>query len=206
MELVPQRTLGRSDVVVGDLDHPLDVIANQRERVIADARGPERIRGDPADLGHDGLAGGERGDHRRAPLRLDADHPDPVVEPRRDPRERPTAAAAHQDRVDVGHLLVDLEPDRPLAGDHLGLVERMHHQRAGLGLPLAERRLRLGPVALDDRDVRAVAADARDLRLGRRRGDEDLGRHTDLAGRVRHGRAEVAAGCRDHTGRRHVAG
>ncbi len=79
-------------------------------------------------------------------------------------------------------------PSRPLTGDHLGLVERMHHQSAGLLRSRCQRLVRLGEVPLDDRDVRSVSPHAIDLRLRGRRRDEDLRGHSRLAGGVRDGR------------------
>ena len=60
MELVPERSLRRADVVVLDLHHPLDVIAHDREREVAHAGGAEGVGRDATDLGHDRLAGLQR--------------------------------------------------------------------------------------------------------------------------------------------------
>ena len=66
-------------------------------------------------------------DHRAAAGRLDADDPDlrPQCAQRdRDARQKPAAAARHDHDVEVGELLVQLEPDGALAGDHELVVER----------------------------------------------------------------------------------
>ena len=100
-----------------------------RSRTIGNVWSPtlrraERIGREPADGNDDGFARRERRRHRGASLRLDADHTHAIPAPGRDPGERPSPSHAHQDHVDIGHLLLDLDPERPLTGDHLGLVER----------------------------------------------------------------------------------
>ena len=42
----------------------------------------------------------------------------------RDAGDEPAAADADDDRVDVGHLVEDLEAERALARDDVGVVER----------------------------------------------------------------------------------
>ncbi len=125
---------------------------------------PSESDAEAADRDHDRFTGRERRGHRRAALGLHADHPDAVPAPGRDPGERPAAADAHQHRVDVGHLLLDLDPERPLTGDHLGLIERVHHQRTGLSRSRTQRLVRLGEVPLDDRHGGTMGAHAIDLR------------------------------------------
>ena len=63
-----------------------------------------------------------------------------------DAGEQAAAADGHDDRVDVGRLLEDLERHRALAGHHVGVVERMDERE-----PVALRELpacaaRLGQV------------------------------------------------------------
>ena len=50
----------------------------------------------------------------------------------RDAGEQPAAAGAHDDRLDVGHLLEDLQADRALPGDDVVVVERVDEDRTGL--------------------------------------------------------------------------
>ena len=66
-------------------------------------------------------------------LGLDADDAD--AERRdggRDPRDEPAAADRDDDRVDVGGVLEDLEPDGALPRDHERIVERVDERRARL--------------------------------------------------------------------------
>ncbi len=165
---------------------------------------PSESAATPPTAGH-GIARLQRRGHRRAGHRFHADHADPPSEPGRDARDQPAPADRDQHGVEVVDLLFELHPDRALPGDHLRLVERVHEQRPSFLLPGGERRLRLRVVPVDDRHAGAISAHAGHLGFGRCRGDEDLGRHAGRSRRVRDGRAEVAAGCGDHAGRRDVA-
>ena len=57
----------------------------------------------------------------------------------RDARHEAAAPDRHDDRVDVGNRVEDLEPDGALAGDDQRVVERGNERRAGVG---RERRAR----------------------------------------------------------------
>ena len=62
----------------------------------------------------------------------------------RHPADQPAAADGHDHARQVGHLLEQLEPERALAGDHVGILERMDERhRARLGGELARRLERL---------------------------------------------------------------
>ena len=66
--------------------------------------------------------------------RLDAD--EARVRPQRAQRDRDpggeaAAADRQHERLDVGQLLRELEPDRPLAGDHVAVLERVDERRTG---------------------------------------------------------------------------
>ena len=83
----------------------------------------------------DRLAGRQRRRERRDGLDLHADDLD--VRPRgldrdRDAAGQPAAADRHDDLREVGHVLEQLEPERALAGDDVGVVERVHERHARL--------------------------------------------------------------------------
>ena len=83
------------------------------------------------------VPGGQRGRVRRGLLGLHRDHPH--VRPQRldrdpDPGHQPAAAGADQHRPDLRALLQDLQPDGALPGHDVGVVERVHQHRPGLGL------------------------------------------------------------------------
>ena len=81
--------------------------------------------------------GAEGSEHRGRARRLDADDPGgaapSAAEPAATPRNESTAADRHEDGARVGHLLGQLEADRPLPGDHEGVVEGRHVECASLG-------------------------------------------------------------------------
>ena len=80
------------------------------------------------------LAGGDRGVERLARLRLDRDHADRAVLAERGDDARDQAAAADRDdhRVGVGCVLLDLERERPGAGEDERVLVRVDERAAGL--------------------------------------------------------------------------
>ena len=85
------------------------------------------------------------------------------------PEIEPAAADRDDDRVDVRRVLQDLEADRPLAGDHERVVERVDEHAARLREVLLEAGEGLrGTVGLEV-DRGAERAGAVDLGLARRR-------------------------------------
>ena len=127
--------------------------------------------------GH-GLAAPQRLGVRRARRDLHADHLD--VGPRRlhrdrDPGAQPAAADRHDDLGEIRHVLEQLEPERSLARDDVGVVERVHEREPAL-VRTRPRHLQ----ALVDgiaADVHLRSLPARRLDLGHRR----VGRHEHLA-------------------------
>ena len=108
-----------------------------------------------------GRAVGERRGEARRALRLDADdrHARRLrLDGRADPRDEAAAADRHDDRFDVGRLLEDLEPHRALAGDHVGVVERVDEREAVARGDFAGVRARLGQVGAVQDDVGAELA------------------------------------------------
>ena len=94
----------------------------------------------------DGPPGGEAGMHRRATLHADADDPRlrrRVLDRGGDPGDQPAAGERNHDAVEVGKVLEQLQPDRALPGDHIGMVEgRDLHEPARRGEPF-HLRLRI---------------------------------------------------------------
>ena len=91
----------------------------------------------------DGLAGLERhGQRRRASARrhdLDA-----AGEPGGDAADQAAAADRDQQGVEIGQLFLELQPERALADQGLGLVEGVDRHRAGLRRPCFARGQRIG--------------------------------------------------------------
>ncbi len=113
---------------------------------------------------------------------------------------QPAAADRDEHGVGLGHLLREFGADRPLPGDHLGLVERVHDQRSGLLGSAVTRIERLVVVPVDHHDLGVEPADAFDLLLRRDRRHEDLGPVSEGVGREGDRQTEVPARCRDHAG------
>ena len=108
-------------------------------------------------------------------------HPDDAhVGPPRPHRDRaagdePAATDRHHERVDLGCLFEDLERDRPLAGDHVWVVERGHERGTGVG----REGEGVGPCIVKaltfDDHARAEHLGARHLRERRGVGHHDRG-------------------------------
>ena len=82
----------------------------------------------------------------------------------RDPRGEAAAADRHHDRAEVIDLVCELEADRPLAGDHDWILERVDEGRSGL-LGVFERcPHRLFEAVTCELDSGAVVAGRVDLR------------------------------------------
>ena len=96
-----------------------------------------------------------------------------MLDRERDAADQTAAADGHDDRVDVGQLVEDLEPDRPLSRDDVVIVERMDERVAVLVFEF--KRLVVGVVvdALDEADLGAEAFCRLDLGDGRDVGQTD---------------------------------
>ena len=120
----------------------VDVAPRELEGVLAHA--PDR---DPVGDGRAGGTDARARRERRAACRdrrgLDADdaHVRDVAPSARAPMPADQTAAADRDqhRIEVGHLLEQLEADRALAGDDTRVVEGMDEDELALGLDLAAR-------------------------------------------------------------------
>src|SRR5207248_8878933 len=108
-------------------------------------------------------------------------------------------------RLDVRHLIRELEPDRPLAGDHYRVLEGMHEGRAVLRDVLRRRLDRGLERATGELDLGAVLAGRVDLRHRRVLRHEDARPRPDLA-RGPRDRLAVVAGARRDDARRALLG
>ena len=145
--------------------------------------------------------GGVRGELRLHPedLRLRAQRPD------RDADARRQSAAADRDE-DVSHrrqVVGDLQADRALPGDDIGMVERRNQHTAGLGHDAGRDALPLPRRA--QHDVRSVFAGGMHLDVRCLLGHHDVGGQAEGGRRVGDRLGVVAARVRDD-GRRRPAG
>ena len=125
-----------------------------------------------------------------------------LLQRQRDARGEPAAADRDQHRLRVRHLLGELEPDRPLAGDHALVLERVDERRAG---PLDVRlrgRDRLLEALAGELGRSAVRPRRLDLRHRRVLRHEDRRRDPGLARRPRDRLAVVAGARGDDAGAR----
>src|SRR6185503_4159294 len=96
---------------------------------------------------HRGGAGGLAADHaHRRRQRL---------ERHGDAADEPAAADGDDDRVELAELLAELERDGALPGDDLGILERMHQERAAVARVLLGDGPGVVPVAAMALDARA---------------------------------------------------
>ena len=176
-------------------------------------RAGQRLLGDRADVRHDlgdhrerdgtGLGDGDAVGHRgdaverdRVPGRhrpgvgrgaggLDPDDADvgSVGERGRDAGQQPAAAGRHDHGADVGDLVEDLQPDRPLAGDDVRVIEGVDQNGAGLLGQRGRRQERLLDAGPDQPHRRAVALGGRDLRQRRPDRHHHRGRGAQQRGR-----------------------
>ena len=122
------------------------------------------------------------------------------AERERDAGGEAAAADRDQHRLDVGHLLCELEADRPLARDDERLLERMNERRTVLRDVLARRvEARLDRVA-GEHDLGAVVPCCLDLRHRRVLRHEHARARADLARRPRDRLSVVACARGDDSG------
>ena len=116
---------------------------------------------------------------------------------RRDAGGETAAADGYQHRRRVRHLLGELEPDRPLARDHAGVLERMDERRAAFRdvVPRGGHRV-LEALALEH-ELGAVVLARLDLRHRRVERYVDAGVDSCLARRPRDRLPVVPGTCRD---------
>ena len=118
------------------------------------------------------------------------------------PLDEPAAADGDEDRVDRPLALAqDLHADRALAGDHVGIVVRMHEH--GVRALLQRERVRVGVavrVAVQH-DLGAARFDRGDLDVRRGHRHDDRRRAAELLRGERDALRVVAGGRGDHAAR-----
>ena len=130
-----------------------------------------------------------------AALRLHADDAH-AVKPRtrrdRDPGRERSAADRDHDHRRRRRLVRDLEPDRALSGDHVGVVEGVDQRCAGALGVLARGLCGVVVRTVDECHLAAVGANRLDLRQRRVTGHEQVGAGVAAAGGERNGLGVVA--------------
>src|SRR5690606_14776083 len=191
-----------ADLVRLDEHDLVDDLAGHGEGVIADAPDGDAVREDADVLERDRRTVHERVVHARRVDGLDADDRDVRIELldiRADAADEPAAADRHEDRRGRGLPLPrQLDADRPLSRDHVGIAERVdEHELFALGeLQRVLVRLVIG-VAVQD-DLAAERAYRVDLDRRRARRHDDHGAHAAAARRERDALGVVAGGAADH--------
>ncbi|CAH0308671.1 hypothetical protein SRABI128_04428 [Microbacterium sp. Bi128] len=179
--------------VFADGDDVVDELADDAERQLARPAHGDAVGHGGDLLERDEGVGGERGWVGGGVFSLDADDADLAAEffgarLHRDgnAREESAAADTHQDGVDVGDLFEDLQPDRPLAGDDVDVIEGVDKDGAAfIGVALGFRQ-RLVHVVAMQHHLGAVAAGGGEL------GQCNAERHVDP------GLDAQALGCDSH--------
>ena len=199
------------DLVLADRLQVAQQHAEQSQRDRAgplqrDPVGDRRGRADAALAQALGLA--ERGGERRIGARLHADQLRAragLAQGHADAAGQPAAADGHDHAREVGKVLKQLERDRPLTGDHVGVVERVD-QRGARSRGVCRRQLQR---LLDRRPAkphaRAEALDGRHLRDGGVLRHEDLTADARQPCRVGDGARVVARAGGDEAARRTLA-
>ena len=97
---------------------------------VADALRGQRVRGNAACFGVDGMSRRERVGERRRCLRLDPDDFDPASVPGGDAADQAASADGNQQGIDSRVLLFELQSNGSLAEQRLGLIVRMNAKRS----------------------------------------------------------------------------
>ncbi|SPC08061.1 hypothetical protein CT19431_190026 [Cupriavidus taiwanensis] len=195
----------RADRVGIAQDDVVDQFARDAEGLLADQPDRGAVREQAHFLQLDALAGIDRALHR---VRIDGLHADHLdlgahrLDVRGDTGDQPAAADGDEHRVDRARMLAqDFHGDGALAGDHLGVVERVDEGQ--LVLFLQHRgvvvRVAVGLAVQHDLDPLAAAlAHGVDLHLrrGHRHGDDGLALQPGR--RQRHALRVIAGGGGDH--------
>jgi hypothetical protein len=183
-------------------DHFIDVHLAEAEGLLADVFDRRPI-GKQADMVEpDALAGGQRPRHGVGVAGFNAD--DPGLRP--DPldvggnaRDQAAAADAAEHGMNrLGVLAEDLHADRPLAGDHLRVVERVHEAQLLGFLEFAGAREGVVERLPDQHHFTAKGSHRLDFDLRRRRRHDDHRPTTELGRRQRHALRMITGRRADH--------
>ena len=168
-------------------------------------RAPSESAATPGHADRHRFAGEARRVQALAGLGLDADHPLAACEPRGLAGGEPAAAAGDEHRVEPVDLLLQLAAHRALAGHHVGMVERVHGERAGASLVLGGRGLGVVVEAVDDVHGGAERGDAVALHRRAAGRHEHLGVDAERAADERDRGTVVAAAGRHDAGRGYLS-
>jgi len=191
-----------ADGVGIDEDDFVEYLAADAEGLLADEL-DRRTVGEQADLLQaDTLAGGERTGHRVGIVGLDADdlgfRPQPL-DVGAAPGRQPAAANGDKNGMNRFRMLAqDLHPDRPLAGNHFGIVEGMDEGQLFLLLEFECVGVGLVVRITGEDDLAAPAPDRLHLDLRRRRRHHDHRPAADPGRRQRHALCVIAGRSADH--------
>ena len=158
------------DLLVGDGDDLVHEALDDREGELARQRQLLAVGDRARDLDPDAFAGGERAHEVVAGLRLDADHAGvgrEGLDRGRAAGEQAAAAEADEQDVERPRVLEQLQRRGALAGHHERLVVRVDGRQPALGDQFGQQRLAVPGVAVEEHDLRAVAARRGEL-AGRR--------------------------------------
>jgi hypothetical protein len=161
---VPKGLLSAADRFVGNEDDTLHIALGKRKDEPADAARCERIRRDTASRRIDRASGRKRHGESGGGFGLDSNHPDPSAIPGGDAADKPAAADSDEKRVDIGALLLDLQPDCPLAQQRLALIKGMDRERSRPSGPLFAGCERIVIAIACDHQLGTIIADSLDLR------------------------------------------
>jgi hypothetical protein len=106
-----------------------------------------------------GLSGGQRTRPGRRVRGLHSDHPDlrrQKVHRRGNSGDQTSTAGRHHDGCDIPNLVQDLQPDGGLAGDDVGVIERVDQHRAVLLRIFTRRDQRVVDRLADQVNLRAI--------------------------------------------------
>jgi len=144
---------------------------------------PQRVSGIGGEFGFDA-------DHKRVRTG--------VGDRRGDARDQTAAADRADHEVDIRAVGGDLESDRPLARDHVPIVERRDRRIAVRRDQLVDRRRAGRQTGLAEHDPRPARPGRRDLDRGRVGGNDDRRRHAVQRRGICHGMGMIAARVGDH--------
>ncbi len=180
---------GGANLVRVDEDDLVYDLARHAKSLLANAPHGDAV-GERADaLERDEPSRAQRVVHARRLVRLDADDLDArvaILQEGADAADQP--AAADGDEYRIGHarpLALDLGADRALAGDDVGIVERMHEAKALGRFELTSVRVGVVVRHAVQHGLAAERDDGVDLDRGRRLRHHDDGPQSALAGRER---------------------